>query len=388
MGRPLIALDALVLRPRLTGVSRAILDWTAALAEADRGCDFAVLCAYPELLGHLAERPGWRLVPCPGARGGIARKAIFTQTALPGLLRRLPADLLHCFGFIVPLCAPCPTVATVFDLGFRLFPSTIERPRRLYYRCLVPRSLRSAAAIVCCSEATAADVKAWLPELAARVHVTPLGVPTWVNARARGLREAGDAAPFLFVGTLEPRKNLERLLRAYQALRRQRRQENLPCPPLVLVGGRGWQDGPLRRVLAPLVAEGSVVAMDYCSDDELWRQYGLARALLAPSLMEGFGLPILEAMAAGLPVMTGNRGAMAEVAGDAALLVDPLDEESLRHGMQRLLDEPALGRELAARGRDNLRRWTWRRTASTTCEVYRNLLGHSAESSPARGGKG
>ena len=169
MTRPLVALDALLLRPRPTGVGRSILDLTAALAAEDRGFDVAVLCTHPEMLAHLEDYPGWRLAPCPGARGGTLRKAAWTQARLPGLLRRLGADLLHCLQFVAPLRSPCPLVVTVHDLGYLRFPDTVEQPRRAYYRWLVPRSLGAARAVVCNSAATAADVAARFPDVADRV---------------------------------------------------------------------------------------------------------------------------------------------------------------------------------------------------------------------------
>jgi glycosyltransferase involved in cell wall biosynthesis len=373
MRRPLVVLDALLLRPQPTGVGRSILEWTAALARKLRFCDFAVLCTDCRQLEHLADQPGWSLIPCPGAGGGTLRKAAWTQFAMPGLLRRLGADLLHCLQFVAPLRAPCPTVVTVHDLGYLHFPGTIERSRRNYYRWLVPPSLRGAAAVVCNSGATANDVRTCFPGTQDRVHTTPFGVPTWVQERPVAA-ERDPEAPFLFVGTLEPRKNLEGLLRAYGEFRQLRTDQGRFAPQLILVGGRGWQDSGLRRLLAPLAASGAVVIKDYCGPEELWQQYCLARALLLPSLHEGFGFPILEAMSAGTPVMTSDRGAMAEVAGQAALLVDPLDPTALVAGMQRLTDDQAFCDDLVIRGRANLEHWTWSRTAESVCEVYQQVL--------------
>lgn len=374
MSRPRIAIDALLLRPQPTGVGRAIIEWTAALAATDRGCDFTVLCTHPQMLAALADRPGWRLVACPAARGGTLRKAFWTQAKLPSVLRELGADLLHTMQFVAPLRAPCPLVVTVHDLGYIHFPGTIEQPRRLYYRQLVPRSLHAAAAVVCNSEATAADVRAQFPDLSAPVRTTPFGCPGWVHGRATAPVDRGPEAPFLFVGTLEPRKNLEGLLRAYARFRTERAAGSRPAPPLVLVGGRGWQDSGIREVLAPMLAEGAVTMIDYCGPDELWQRYGMARALLFPSIHEGFGFPILEAMAADLPVMTADRGAMAEVAGDAAVLVDPDSPDAMVQGMHRLADDPSLREDLVARGRQRCAHWTWEATADSTAIVYREVL--------------
>jgi len=376
MKRPLGVLAALLLRPQPTGVGQAIRELTRALAARPLPFDVVVLCTSPELLAPLAQRDGGRLLPCPAAAGGTLRKAAWTQLVMPRLLGDLGADLLHCLQFVAPLRAPCPLVVTVHDLGYLRYPATIEEPRRTYYRWLVPRSLRRAQAVVCNSRATAAEVSARFPELAGRVEVTPFGTPTWVEDRPAPapVGERPQDAPFLFVGTLEPRKNLEGLLTAYGAFVADREGTGRPCPRLVLVGGRGWQDSRIRSRLAPLAASGQVVVKDYCGPVELWQEYSLARALLFPSLHEGFGFPILEAMAAGLPVLTSDRGAMAEVAGDAALLVNPDDQAALVAGMNRLADDTGFCRDLAARGRSNCARWTWAETARTTSDVYRRLL--------------
>ncbi len=374
MKRPVVVLDALLLRPRPTGVGRAILELTAALAAEDRGLEFVVLATHPELLASVAARPGWRVLSCPAAAGGTLRKAVFTQVRMPGLLRRLGADLLHCLQFVAPLRAPCPVVVTVHDLGYLRFPETVEEPRRSYYRHAVPRSLRRAAAVVCNSEATAADVRDRFPAVAARVRTTPFGAPSWVWSQPPPALERPDDAPFLFVGTLEPRKNLERLLRAYRRYRQEREGGGGAVPGLVLVGGKGWKDSGLRVLIEDLRGAGSLRLHDYCDTDELWRHYGSARALLFPSLHEGFGFPILEAMAAGLPVLTADGGAMAEVAGDAALLVDPRDETAIVAALHRLGDDRHLRQDLARRGRERARAWTWQRTAATTAQCYRDVL--------------
>jgi alpha-1,3-rhamnosyl/mannosyltransferase len=208
--------------------------------------------------------------------------------------------------------------------------------------------------------------------------VTPFGTPSWAARRAVIPTERPAEAPFLFVGTLEPRKNLERLLLAYRTFLREREAHGDPAPGLTLVGGRGWQDSRLNEILRPLAEAGRVQVLDYCGPEELWRQYLLARALLFPSLHEGFGFPILEAMAAGLPVLTSDRGAMAEVAGQAALLVDPHDEGAIVAAMHRLTDEKDLNRRLAGLGSKRWIDWSWETTAAATVTAYQNVLGVSS----------
>lgn len=375
--RPLILFDALLVRPQPTGVARSILELTRALAAVDRGFDFAVLAAWPAMFADLGDAPGWKIRPCTWARRGTVVKAAYTQLVLPHIAKSLGAALLHSTQFVRPLRLPCASVVTVHDLAYLRYGATIQRVRQGYYRLCVPPSLRRADAIVTNSEATAREVVAAFPEVAARVTVTPFGTPEWALRRFAErppTRRSADA-PFLFVGTLEPRKNLERLLAAYERLLAvPSRPPHEEVPPLEIIGARGWNDRTIQRRLRRLIAGGKVRTLDYLEADQLAERLAGARALLYPSLHEGFGFPILEAMAAGTPVLTSARGAMAEVAGDAALLVDPMSEEAIVAGLERLIREPDLAAELVARGRHRVQRWRWRDTAEATVAVYRRLL--------------
>ena len=370
-----IFIDAMVVRPRPTGVGRVVLDLLDALSAEPRGFSFTAVTSHPEMLGFLDDRPEWTVFPVR-EHGGMARNALFLQTGLPGILRRGRADLVHSLNLVAPLAAPCPVLLTVHDIAFRLFPDTVEQPRRGYYRLMVPPSLRKAAAVAAVSAATAADIAAAYPFAAARTEVVPNGTPAWVDGRVAG-GPRPRRAPFLFVGTLEPRKNLERILDAYELfLSASFGLDGMDeLPDLILAGGRGWQDGPFRRRMEPLLASGKLKLAGYCDPDRLWELYQSAQALLFPSLHEGFGLPILEAMAAGLPVLTADRGAMLEVAGEAALTVDPEDTQAIADGMARLFSDPVLGEELAQRGMRRRQLWTWQQAARRTVEVYRRILG-------------
>lgn len=373
--RPLVALDALLVAPGMTGVGRSIIELTSALGAVDRGFDFAVLAAHSDQFAHVAGLPGWRVVDCPGARGGSWRKALHTQLRLPGLLRELGVGLLHSLQFVAPLLWRGPLVTTVHDLSFLSHPGTVEQPRRAYYRLLVPPSLHRSAAVVVNSRATGAEVARWYPSVAGKVAVTPFGTPSWaLQMAAEGPPAAPGEGPFLFVGTLEPRKNLARLLDAYRLFLERAPATAGPPPDLVLAGGKGWADAALEGPIRALQARGKLVLAGYCQPRRLWELYRSARALLFPSLHEGFGFPILEAMAAGLPVLTADRGAMKEVAGDAALLVDPEDVDAIASAMARLHAQPDLRGTLRERGWRRVKTWSWDRAAEATAGVYRQIL--------------
>lgn len=375
-----VILEALQVRKNPTGTGRVILDLCQALAEQDRGMDFTVLSTEAELFREFRGHPGWRIEECPQARGGSLRKALFTQLQLPGLVKRLKGDLLHCMQFLVPLRCSIPLVATVHDMAWLLFPETIEEPRRSYYRWLVPRSIGRVNAIVTNSQATAADTRRFFPRASDKIQVTPFGTPRWVQGRVR--LPLTDSVPgsrpfFLFVGTFEPRKNLDRMMKAYELFLESKEvaaADPVSVPDLVFVGGKGWKDSSLRSRMEDLSRRGRLQVRDYCGPDALWELYCGAMALVFPSLNEGFGLPVLEAMAAGCPVLTADRSGTAEVAGDMALLVDPENTAEIAKALCQMAFDPTLRSRLAAAGPDRARQWSWNRTADLTVEVYRRLL--------------
>lgn len=381
MTRPRVVLDALLVDRQPAGVARSAQELVRALAARDRGLDFTVAVTAPGMFDFLEGEAHWSVRDCRAARGGVLRKTVFTLTGLPRLCRQVGADLLHSLQFVAPLRPPCPLVLTVHDLAWQLYPDTVPVLRRGFYRLAVPPVLRRAAAIAASSEATAADLRRLHPATADRIVTTPLGTPSWVW----GQPGAGTAPPppgpgrprFLFVGTLEPRKNLEGLLTAYEAFLESASssgRDEISCPSLLLVGGRGWRDSGLRARLADLQSRGHLEVREYCAPDELWALYRSSLGLVFPSLHEGFGFPVLEAMAAGVPVLTSDRSATAEVAGDAALLAPPDSTRDLAAALAALAWDEALREDLRRRGFERARFWQWERTADRTAAVYADVL--------------
>lgn len=311
------------------------------------------------------------------------RRILWEQTRLAGETRKL--DLLHGCAFAAPLVTGCPTVVTVHDLSFLRHPDAFRLPNRLYLRLLTVLSTRRAARVIAVSESTRRDVIALCGVAGDRVIAVPNGVserfcPADAAAVAEFRRRRGLPERYiLFLGTLEPRKNVVRLLDAYAAWRRASREPVI----LVIAGGKGWFYQTIFAQVARLGLEEAVLFPGFVPSDELPWWYRAAELFVYPSLFEGFGLPVLEALACGTPTITSRASSLPEVAGDAALLVDPEDTGELTDAIARLSSDPLLADELRSAGPRQAGRFTWSRTAAATAGVYRDVLMASG-----RGGAG
>ncbi len=255
-----------------------------------------------------------------------------------------------------------PAAVYVHDLAFRLRPAEVPWQQRLYMGTVMGQALRSAGAVLVPSETTRRDVLAAypLPGLEGRVTVVAEGLS--MPAALGDLPVGIEPGFILAVGTVEPRKNYSRLLAAYRRLRSK--------PQLVIAGRPGWAYGD---TLQKIRAEPGVRFLGHVDEPTLAALYQSASVLAFPSLYEGFGLPLLEAMAAGLPALIGKSGALPELADGAAVEVDPEDVESIAAGLEKLLSDPALRKKLADAGRRRAAAFTWDKAAASTLEVLRRI---------------
>lgn len=306
----------------------------------------------------------------PGAR------IIWEQLVLPGLLRRSGVEVLHAMAFVIPLMARCPSVVTIYDLSFLRYPHAFRPFNRWYLKCFTPVSARRARRVIAISESTRQDVIRHLhvaPECVDVIHcgVDPSFHPLPASEVERFRRERQLSDPFiLFVGTLEPRKNVELILRAYARWRARDAQ----APRLVIAGAKGWYFETIFRTAARLGLDDSVLFPGYISAEDLPLWYNAAGLFVYPSLFEGFGLPVLEAMACGTPVICSNVSSLPEVSGDAAVLVAPDDEVGLAEAMRTVWENPALRQTMIERGLARAREYTWARAATQTVQTYQRAL--------------
>jgi glycosyltransferase involved in cell wall biosynthesis len=278
-----------------------------------------------------------------------ARDLAWYLGVLPLLARRDRVDVLHCPTYRAPVRSSVPLVVTVHDLAVLRHPETFNRWSRSYSRALLPRVVRAARRLIAVSDFTRRELLQLLdvPEEKVRVIPNAVGAPFVTQGEAAG----GDYV--LAVGTLEPRKNLDRLVDGF-------RRAGLNGCRLLVAGMRGWGGVDVNG--------DNVQWLGSVPDEELARLYRGARCVAYVSLYEGFGLPVLEAMACGAPVVAGRNAAAEEVAGGAAVLVDPLDPEAIAAGLAEAIDRRE---ELRARGLERAQAFDWQRVARATVEVYR-----------------
>lgn len=322
----------------------------------------AGLEAVPMATVNLGYKP-WRMLVWLG------------QLARVGFDRLLPsATLFHATEHLLLPLRGVPTVLTVHDLIFRRYPAHHKRLNRWYLNATMPLFCRRADAIIAVSEQSKRDVVAAYGIPAEKITVIyeaadprfcPQPAATVAAARARYNLPG---RYLLFVGTIEPRKNLGRLLAAFERLHAAGLTD-----ALVIVGKRGWLYDDFFARLENSPAKGAVIFPGFVPDADLPAVYAGAQALAFPSEFEGFGLPVLEAMACGAPVVCSNTSSLPEVTGSAALLVDPLDVDALTDALRCVLADPALAADLRARGLAQAARFSWERAAAETLAVYHQV---------------
>lgn len=284
----------------------------------------------------------------------------------------------HATEHLLPLTL-CPAVLTVHDLIFERYPQHHTRRNMIFLRAALPRFVRAAQAVIAVSQHTKRDIVEFYGADPEKVHVIHEGIdasfapatePEIARVRAAW---SPDRPWLLMVGTLEPRKNHAAALHAMRRLR----AEGFPHR-LLIVGGQGWLFEPIRQLVDNLGLANDVTFTGYVPDDDLPPLYSGADAVLMPSLYEGFGFPLLEAMACGAPVVASNASSLPELAADAALLVPPLDDEALTHSVRLLLTQPALADALRSRGLMRARAFTWARCAAETAALYHAVAAQAA----------
>lgn len=359
---------------RSAGISGYIANLLRALPAADPALRYTVFAgpqaALPADSRLRVRRSAWR------TEHPLAR-ILWEQIAQPLALERDRPDLVHQLAFVAPVLARRPFVVTVYDLSFVHFPERLPPARRRYLRLLTRWSCQRARRVIAISRSTAADLTATFGLSPERIDVAVPGVDEAFHPLPRAEIEAFRARAglpdrfLLYLGTLEPRKNLPLLLRAYAALPASDRS----AAPLVLAGARGWMVDAIDRALDEHDLRDSVRLPGYVPAQDLPLWYNAAEALVYPSLFEGFGLPVIEAMACGTPALVADTSSLPEAVGDMGVCLPPDDAAAWTNALAHTLHDTVWRAEAGQRGRERAREFTWARTAAQTVASYRRALG-------------
>jgi glycosyltransferase involved in cell wall biosynthesis len=288
------------------------------------------------------------------------------------------ADATHFFNFIVPPFARGKKVVTIHDMAFKRFPQTVRFRTKCLLNLNLHKAVKRADRIVAVSEFTKNEILAFYPYSAEKIKVVYNGVNTQKYNAAIAPAEIAPARKrygvpedyILYVGTLEPRKNIERLIRAYDQVKKR----YADFPVLVLAGGKGWLCENIFQTVKDLRLEKDIVFTGYVDDRAKPCLMAGARCFCFPSLYEGFGMPVLEAMACGTPTLTSRNSALTEVAGDAALLADAFSVESIADALEKLCFDETLRAELRQKGLERAERFSWRKAAELLHTIYKEVI--------------
>jgi glycosyltransferase involved in cell wall biosynthesis len=290
-------------------------------------------------------------------------RAVYLHALLPKILNEANPDLCHYTNFLAPIAEDRPYVVTIHDMGLEVLRNCHPMAKRIYTRRLIPRVARNARLILANSEYSKWEVVRHLGIAEERIRVTPLAA----SPEFRPVPSKHTTPYFLFVGNVEPRKNLERLIEAFARMPDKEHE-------LVIVGNSWYRATDVEKKARSMGLNGRVKFCGYVARQDLPALYSGATAFVYPSLLEGFGLPVVEAMACGTPVITSNNSALKETAANAAVLVDPESVAELTEAMTRLAEDPGERRELSRLGLKRAAEFSWKRTAELTLDAYHQAL--------------
>jgi glycosyltransferase involved in cell wall biosynthesis len=376
-----IAIDYSAAVNQRAGVGRLVRNQVLALADVDPANEYTLVYARPNN-GALPEFPPARNFARKQVRLRERWLAVLWHRAkvpFPADWLSGPIDMYHSPDFVLPPLRKARGILTVHDLAFLMRPECADAHLRAYLEEVVPRSVRRADYIIADSENTRNDLVVLLNVPPKSISVVPGGVEERfaevtdpdLLASARHSLGVGEAPFILALGVLEPRKNLNRLMDAFAILKTRQQATDLK---LVLAGGQGWLVEGILAHHADSRVRDDILLPGFVPDNLLPAIYSAAGVFAFPSLYEGFGLPILEAMACGTPVVASRASCLPEVAEGASVLVDPDDAEELADALAQTLTDESLRADLAARGRARAAEYTWRRAAERLLRVYEKVM--------------
>lgn len=373
-----VGINAQKLLSKDTGVGIYTTRLIENLIIAEQEVDFVLFSSYGIDLPREYLRDGVELILSPFPLNSNSLRIIWEQSVLPMRVKKCGCDIFHYPDHTASLLMGVnPTIITVHDLAFLRFPQTFDLARAIYKKMVINRSVGIANRIIAVSSFTKHEIVNLLDVDPDKVSIVYNGVSPMFRELDR--EEARDRLSYLipglkkdyllFVGTLEPRKNIITLIHSYNLLRKQGKID----AQLVIVGSRGWLYDKMFKEIDKSSLADDILFTGYVTNEQLVMLYNGANFLIYPALYEGFGLPVLEAMACGIPVITSDRSSLSEVAGNAAMKIDPNSEEDIADAMAKLYQDKELREKYRQRGLERAKMFSWKETARQTLEVYKQV---------------
>ena len=364
-----IVVNCFPITDKRTGIGHYAYQLLHALARLEEA-DLQLLFARDAGARRAFAGEGVKIIEAPLLARQSLKRIAWENLVLPRLLRERGADIYFSPDYVIPMTRlPCPAVLTIHDLAFITLPGTNNRRYGTYLRLTVPAAARKAAGVIAISDYTKGEVVRLLGVREEKVRRIYYGRDEGFERPPDGAEEEEVCPYILFVGTLDRRKNIPRLLEAFSILKR---EGGFPHR-LLLAGPRKYGYQEVLSTVRRLGLEGEVCEEGYVERDMMKGLYRRASLLVLPSLHEGFGLPLLEAMASGTPIAASNVTSIPEVAGDAAAYFDPLDVRGMAGVLRGLLEDAGLRASLVKRGRDRLRLFSWEKCARETMDLFGSL---------------
>jgi glycosyltransferase involved in cell wall biosynthesis len=355
------------------GIGTYLQNLLKELVQLDDDAEYVVLCRADDVDWLAALGPRIRPIVT-----GAANYSVREQIEVPWRLWRAGVTLFHSPHYVLPVLLPCPAVVTVHDCIHLMFPQYLpNRAAYAYAKASMWNAAKRSDRVLTVSEASKRDILHFFSVRPEKVVVVYNAIDErfWVAPKEEDMarireRYQLDHGFVLYVGNIKPHKNLVRLIEAFDELRQEGGFDELK---LLIIGDEISRLPALRRAVHSHKLHKQVRFLGYLPDETLAILYRLAAVFVFPSLYEGFGLPPLEAMASGTPVVTSNVSSLPEVAGDAAVLVDPYDSHAIADGIRRVLTDPALAQDLRLKGLVRAREFSWERSVARTCELYKEV---------------
>lgn len=365
-----IAVDATSIPERPTGIGNYIKGLINALADSDGPYKLFVFVRseHRDLFHH----KNLTIIDC--GKLNVLKRILWEQFSLPFLLKKYKISLLHSPNYTVPIFASCKKVCTIHDLTSYIFPNRRKKIHGWFFRSMIKLSVYNADYLIAVSKNTRKDILNIFKGISAPVECVYQGFSSIYSQRVKSntaiLKTSVKSPYFLFVSTIEPSKNVERLIDAFCAFNNSAAIRFSLC----LSGKLGWGYADVLQKIKNESEKHSIEYIGYVKDEELVSLYSNAFAFIYPSLYEGFGIPPLEAMACGVPVLCSNNSSLPEVVGDAAITFDPYSVEEIESAMTQLSKNQQLRVELINKGYEQCKKFSWNQNAVKSFAIYQNLI--------------